>query len=585
MAAPVFCTKIASKLTRTYTDRHGLKNLVSRTARRRHLQAAAARATGARPSSTTRSANTPPPTCATSTACARCCVERLEREGRTRHRPGLLRFPAHPRAARPRRLGRPRHIQPRLRRTRVRAAMVTSAASRPRKPRRCAARGSASPRPAARTTGSSRCSPRSLPMGVGRDRRADDHHAAQPARRNQLPARPQQGGGDRRPAAGRQCDVSRRGRARAARSRSPPARRCSDRAAKAIVRMQRPGRAHPAARWARQRRAPSRAVRYPRRGRRACPTACVVTAADGYRMIARGVSDRSARKDAGRQRRRVGRDSGGHVFRRPAPRRSRRAHRHARRQRAPAHGPRQAEDALMNRHTRRPPPAGAAAGFALTLAAMAGIQVGRAGDRRAQLERAGQLRGRPDRTAGPAEPRGPVGQRRHHARPACGCRRRAPRSTTPTPGSLKIQRIVATGGVTVDARQRARAGDVAVYDFNRRVITMAGNVRLNRGGDTLNGGRLVIDLKSGVSSVDGRANGSSSVTGAVSGSGSGRVSGSFSVPAEQLAPVQNARRCISTPSVLSTISASPHGLQVADVFEIGVEPVLRGRIPASVAPR
>ena len=28
-AAPVFCTKIASKLTRTYTDRHGLKFLVS----------------------------------------------------------------------------------------------------------------------------------------------------------------------------------------------------------------------------------------------------------------------------------------------------------------------------------------------------------------------------------------------------------------------------------------------------------------------------------------------------------------------------------------------------------------------------
>ena len=28
MTAPVFCTKIASKLVRTYTDRHGLKNLV-----------------------------------------------------------------------------------------------------------------------------------------------------------------------------------------------------------------------------------------------------------------------------------------------------------------------------------------------------------------------------------------------------------------------------------------------------------------------------------------------------------------------------------------------------------------------------
>jgi len=28
IAAPVFCTKIASKMTRTYTDRHGLKDLV-----------------------------------------------------------------------------------------------------------------------------------------------------------------------------------------------------------------------------------------------------------------------------------------------------------------------------------------------------------------------------------------------------------------------------------------------------------------------------------------------------------------------------------------------------------------------------
>ncbi|HWK41223.1 MAG TPA: ribonuclease D [Croceibacterium sp.] len=29
VAAPVFCTKIASKLTRTYTDRHGLKMIIS----------------------------------------------------------------------------------------------------------------------------------------------------------------------------------------------------------------------------------------------------------------------------------------------------------------------------------------------------------------------------------------------------------------------------------------------------------------------------------------------------------------------------------------------------------------------------
>ena len=99
-------------------------------------------------------------------------------------------------------------------------------------------------------------------------------------------------------------------------------------------------------------------------------------------------------------------------------------------------------------------------------------------------------------------------------------------------GSLSIQRIMATGGVTVTRGNETARGEVAVYDFNRRIITMAGNVRLRRGSDTLNGGRLVIDLQSGVSSVDGSASGSSSVTGepSVRDTGNGRVTGSFSVP-------------------------------------------------------
>ncbi len=96
-------------------------------------------------------------------------------------------------------------------------------------------------------------------------------------------------------------------------------------------------------------------------------------------------------------------------------------------------------------------------------------------------------------------------------------------------GSLKIQRIMATGGVTVTRGNERARGATAVYDFNRRIITMAGNVQLNRGSDTLNGGRLVIDLVSGVSSVDGRASGSSPVAGQSSEPG-GRVTGTFSVP-------------------------------------------------------
>ncbi|MDE2621228.1 MAG: OstA family protein, partial [Sphingomonadales bacterium] len=68
-------------------------------------------------------------------------------------------------------------------------------------------------------------------------------------------------------------------------------------------------------------------------------------------------------------------------------------------------------------------------------------------------------------------------------------------------GGVKIQRIDATGGVTVTRGTQTARGDVGVYDFNRRVITLAGNVSLNRGTDTLSGGRLVIDLNSGLASV------------------------------------------------------------------------------------
>ena len=94
-------------------------------------------------------------------------------------------------------------------------------------------------------------------------------------------------------------------------------------------------------------------------------------------------------------------------------------------------------------------------------------------------------------------------------------------------GSLDVQRITANGGVVVTRGNERAAGDVAVYDFNRRIITMAGNVSLNRGGDTLNGGRLVIDLASGLSTIDGRSARGNSVGETNS---EGRVTGTFSVP-------------------------------------------------------
>ncbi len=90
-------------------------------------------------------------------------------------------------------------------------------------------------------------------------------------------------------------------------------------------------------------------------------------------------------------------------------------------------------------------------------------------------------------------------------------------------GALRIQRIDATGGVTVTRGSERAQGAAAVYDFNRRVIILSGGVALRRGGDTLNGGRLTIDLDSGLASVDGSAPGAPGASG-------GRVSGSFSVP-------------------------------------------------------
>lgn len=81
-------------------------------------------------------------------------------------------------------------------------------------------------------------------------------------------------------------------------------------------------------------------------------------------------------------------------------------------------------------------------------------------------------------------------------------------------GSLQIQRITASGGVVVTRNDEVATGDVGIYDFNQRIITMTGNASLKRGnGDTMRGGRFVIDLKSGISSASG-----------------GRVSGTFSVP-------------------------------------------------------
>lgn len=99
-------------------------------------------------------------------------------------------------------------------------------------------------------------------------------------------------------------------------------------------------------------------------------------------------------------------------------------------------------------------------------------------------------------------------------------------STTPSKGSsVQINRLDAAGGVTVRSPSETAKGDFGIYDLDRRLITVLGNVQLNQGANQINGSRLVIDLDSGRAVVDGGPPG-------VNSSG-GRVTGHFTVPQRQ----------------------------------------------------
>ncbi|MBL0914309.1 MAG: OstA family protein [Sphingopyxis sp.] len=97
-------------------------------------------------------------------------------------------------------------------------------------------------------------------------------------------------------------------------------------------------------------------------------------------------------------------------------------------------------------------------------------------------------------------------------------------------GGTDVNRLDATGGVVVTKGNETAKGNVAIYDLDRRLITMVGNVQLTQGANRLNGGRLVIDLNSGKATVDGRGAARGPDGNPVSGQSGGRVTGTFTVP-------------------------------------------------------
>ncbi len=87
---------------------------------------------------------------------------------------------------------------------------------------------------------------------------------------------------------------------------------------------------------------------------------------------------------------------------------------------------------------------------------------------------------------------------------------------------VQIHRLDAAGGVVVRSPSETAKGDFGIYDLDRRLITVIGNVQLTQGQNVVNGQRLVINLDSGRAVVDGGPPG-------VNSSG-GRVTGHFTVP-------------------------------------------------------
>jgi lipopolysaccharide export system protein LptA len=89
-------------------------------------------------------------------------------------------------------------------------------------------------------------------------------------------------------------------------------------------------------------------------------------------------------------------------------------------------------------------------------------------------------------------------------------------------GGVQIKRLDASGGVTVRSPSETARGSFGIYDLDRKLITLVGNVVLQRQGSQLSGQRLVIDLDSGRAVVDGGPAGV--------GQSGGRVTGHFTVP-------------------------------------------------------
>ena len=99
-----------------------------------------------------------------------------------------------------------------------------------------------------------------------------------------------------------------------------------------------------------------------------------------------------------------------------------------------------------------------------------------------------------------------------------------------TNGSPEVSRLDASGGVTVTRPDQSARAQYAVYDLDRRVITMINGVTLRQGPNVVSGGRLSINLDTGRATIDGSGVAGSAPSASGVRQSGGRVTGRFSVP-------------------------------------------------------
>ncbi|WP_353217994.1 lipopolysaccharide transport periplasmic protein LptA [Sandarakinorhabdus sp.] len=86
-------------------------------------------------------------------------------------------------------------------------------------------------------------------------------------------------------------------------------------------------------------------------------------------------------------------------------------------------------------------------------------------------------------------------------------------------GNPQVQRVDALGNVQLAQDDMRATASNGIYDVNARLVTLLGNVKMDRGGSKLQGGRVVWNLNTRTSSFDNRS----------AANPSGRVTGRFTV--------------------------------------------------------